>query len=429
MNILYITDEVQVGGSFAFQLGLITHLQKTDVVQLILFANEKKQPLFLYTRNFPGHIRISLPNHFSKSSLFQRLRKLWSFINSSSVSWDVIIVDMTRDLLIISVLRIIISKIRKKKYIAVFHGSQVLQDRYGSDKGWKRKLYYSLYMKLESFLYKFVDMVIVLSLFAKNQVISELFIPVEKISILRPGTEATFSNMRKKISHKQAKHLLGIDSDRQLFVAAGRIENRKGLLQLIQSYHNWKPSRPTTLIVLSDFSEVFQDIFGRYSSDFDFSKQLYLVHKTSREGLALHLRAADCVLMPSVALETFGFLTLETLTVGQPIVGFDLGANSELIPKSNLIPFRNTNVDSFYSLLTKAEEISSDRSHLNSKPIKELEKEFRWETSVKKFRGLLSSDNPKHISALYFFRNILFNTAMNKPMQIPLKTAKTSRKR
>jgi glycosyltransferase involved in cell wall biosynthesis len=62
-----------------------------------------------------------------------------------------------------------------------------------------------------------------------------------------------------------------------------------------------------------------------------FQKDVFLVGRVPDERLAECFAAADCFILPSLALECFGLIILEAYACGTPVLGTPVGAIPELI--------------------------------------------------------------------------------------------------
>jgi glycosyltransferase involved in cell wall biosynthesis len=69
----------------------------------------------------------------------------------------------------------------------------------------------------------------------------------------------------------------------------------------------------------------------RRSFELGIDGRVHFVGKVSEEALRDWYRAADLFVLPTVAYEGFGMVTLEALASGTPVVGTAMGATPELL--------------------------------------------------------------------------------------------------
>jgi len=375
MNILYVTDEVQVSGATTFQTGLIPELEKKrHQVDLFLFADPAKTPVASYINLCHGYIRCEIPDHFSKKSLFKRFFILKRFIDTSSQKHDLWIVDMPHGLIPLSLVKLLNRS--QIPLVFIFHGSNVLQES-DSVVNFPRQLRQRFFKTVESYFYAQAQRIFVCSQFSKDVVVRLMQVPSDRVTIAFPGIDPLFAKTVKAYTVEEAKEKLGLSFKQKLFVVAGRIEPRKGILPLLQAFSSWGKGKPATLIVLSNFSELHEDLFGEVHDIEDEAKQLMFIHKPSKKKIALFFRAADCVILPSTAWETLGFVTLEALASNTPVVAFPIGANGELLNASQLVPFSNS-PGNFRASIEKADSVTK------STPQKTIA-HFNWNDYIETF--------------------------------------------
>lgn len=378
MNILYVTDEVQVSGATTFQLGFIPELEKKrHKVDLFLFADPNKKPVQSYQHLCHAYIRHEISNHFSKKSLVSRFFILKKFIevHGRAQKYDLWIVDMPHGLMPLALVKALTRS--TTPIIFIFHGSNVLQETDSVQHFHFKSLSQVFFKKLESYFYNQTQRIFVFSQFSKDVLIQMMQIPSEKVKIAYPGIDPLFAKTAKTYSRKKAREKLGLSASHKLFVIAGRVEPRKGIVPALKAFTSLRNGSPTTMAMLSNFSEVHDDIFTEVESNNDESKQIIFIHKPSREKIALFFRAADCVILPSVAWETLGYVTLEALATNTPVVAFSIGANEELLNQGQIVNFKNTDKN-FVELIHKA-----NLQKINT-PLKSIQR-FNWKTYIETF--------------------------------------------
>jgi glycosyltransferase involved in cell wall biosynthesis len=129
---------------------------------------------------------------------------------------------------------------------------------------------------------------------------------------------------------RPARDRLGIRPDGTLLVTARRLEPRMGLEQLLEAMH----------IARSDGLDVRLAVIGSGSLERPLRKlavELGLGDVVDFRGrvpdaeLVDWYRAADLFVLPTIAYEGFGMVTVEALASGVPVVGTPVGATPELL--------------------------------------------------------------------------------------------------
>ena len=120
---------------------------------------------------------------------------------------------------------------------------------------------------------------------------------------------------------------------------------------------------------------MYYDIFKILSTN-NLNNAFIFVHEPDREQLSRYYRAADITLITSEQYETFGFPIIESLYFQTPVFGFNTCANSEIIPKENVI---QQNDQKLINLFKKINKIDISKSSLK-KP--GLSKKYSWSNYV-----------------------------------------------
>lgn len=109
---------------------------------------------------------------------------------------------------------------------------------------------------------------------------------------------------------------------RPYFLFVGRLVKLKGAQTLIDAFRRYDAA---DLLIAGDGP--YGGELRRQAAGFDHVRFLGRVHPDQLRGLYAH---AVAVLVPSLAYETFGFITLESLAQRTPVIATELGAVGEL---------------------------------------------------------------------------------------------------
>jgi glycosyltransferase involved in cell wall biosynthesis len=127
---------------------------------------------------------------------------------------------------------------------------------------------------------------------------------------------------------RAARVRLGLDLDRRLLVTVRRAEPRMGIEQLLRALRSVSGERLGLAVVGGG---LLTDELLRLSSRLGLNGQVRFVGRVSEDELRDWYRAADLFVLPTVAYEGFGMVTLEALASGTPVVGTTAGATPQLL--------------------------------------------------------------------------------------------------
>ncbi len=136
-----------------------------------------------------------------------------------------------------------------------------------------------------------------------------------KIEVIYPTHHKVEINLNKKFKNKNKKVKL-------LFVS--RRFKEKGGYELIEAFNNIKEKYNCELRIISMFPK---EIINEYKND----KKIKLIQaKLSREELAEHFKECDIFVYPN-RIDTYGFVIIEAMAYGLPILTMNLYAIPEMI--------------------------------------------------------------------------------------------------
>ena len=108
----------------------------------------------------------------------------------------------------------------------------------------------------------------------------------------------------------------------------GGAEPRMGIDQLLRAVRILASDKVSLAVVGGG---LLTDEFKRLSSELGIDGRVRFVGRVSEEELPDWYRAADLFVLPTVAYEGFGMVTVEALASGVPVVGTPAGATPELL--------------------------------------------------------------------------------------------------
>jgi len=127
---------------------------------------------------------------------------------------------------------------------------------------------------------------------------------------------------------RAARMRLGLDPQQRLLVTVRRAEPRMGIDQLLRAVRILASDKVSLAVVGGG---LLTDEFKRLSSELGIDGRVRFVGRVPEEELPDWYRAADLFVLPTVAYEGFGMVTVEALASGVPVVGTPAGATPELL--------------------------------------------------------------------------------------------------
>lgn len=133
--------------------------------------------------------------------------------------------------------------------------------------------------------------------------------------------------------------------DQKIILFAGRLNPMKGISALFASAAKVVMEIPSARYVLvgeadsRDFTQIINQLFHQYPL---LREKVKLLGKMPRQQLAIMYRIADIFLMPSL-YEPFGWVAIEAMAAGLPIVSTDVGGPAEIVDHGRtgfLVPIR-----------------------------------------------------------------------------------------
>jgi glycosyltransferase involved in cell wall biosynthesis len=167
------------------------------------------------------------------------------------------------------------------------------------------------------------DEIIVLSEYSRRLVVGDHPHATSKVRRLSGGVDtASFSPG----DQGAARARLGIPTDRRLLVTVRRLEPRMGIEELLRALDRL---RGLHLAVVGE--GMLAAALRRIAEELGLADRVHFAGLVSEPELVDWYRAADLFVLPTIAYEGFGLVTVEALACGTPVVGTPIGATPELL--------------------------------------------------------------------------------------------------
>ncbi len=362
-NIIFVTDYLPSGGTHTFLTEFIKACHSIGIkIELVLFfhVNQAYQGEWNHFLT-PYCIPLRRVGIFSVFERYQSLKKLKLIKKKTVIISDLFVPSL-------------VSLFFFCRLFYIFHGKDSLEKRSrNTSKASRKKISILISQIVELVVLNSAEKIIVLSNYAKS-LLQE--IDQKKIIVIHPGIN-NLSLITKLLLKPKTffRKKYKLPSKSKLLVLSGRIEPRKGFLPFFTELAKQSTASNIHVVFLSHFSQ--SEILNEFFSSIDPLKQnITLINNPSRETYLEYVRCSSVYVLPSVDLETYGFVSQEALMLGVPVIAFKhVGANKEIIPNEYML-----NTFSFKELVNKALETEeSTYSSTTSKIYK-----TSWEDFVKK---------------------------------------------
>lgn len=170
--------------------------------------------------------------------------------------------------------------------------------------------------------------VTVLSNYFGNEVL-RFGIPKDKIHLI-PGGANIERFFPTDDGRAGARQRLDLPQDREILFTVRRLAPRMGLDNLIRAMKKVVAQYPKALLLLGGKGPEQAKLEG-IIAELGLSDNVRLVGFIPDDHLADYFRAANLFVLPTMALEGFGLVTVEALASGTPVIGTPVGGTVEIL--------------------------------------------------------------------------------------------------
>lgn len=153
-------------------------------------------------------------------------------------------------------------------------------------------------------------------------------VPAERIRVVPGGVDLSpFADLPGRDGARSA---LGWPGDRPIVLAVRRLVRRMGLEDLIAAADLVRRSQPDVLLLIAGSGALRGDL-EVLIADRGLGDHVRLLGRLPDTQLPLAYRAADLTVVPTVALEGFGLIVVESLAAGTPVLVTPVGGLPEVV--------------------------------------------------------------------------------------------------
>jgi glycosyltransferase involved in cell wall biosynthesis len=167
--------------------------------------------------------------------------------------------------------------------------------------------------------------ILILSEYSRSLLTADHPAYADKVRLVSGGVDTNSFSPADGMQAARAR--LGVDPSRRMLVTVRRAEPRMGLEQLLRAVKELEDDVALVVIGGGTLSAELR----RVSGDLGLDGRARFIGPVGEEELQDWYRAADLFVLPTVAYEGFGMVTVEALASGTPVVGTPVGATPELL--------------------------------------------------------------------------------------------------
>lgn len=217
-----------------------------------------------------------------------------------------------------------LDQLRDRALVTHFHGPWALE----SDVEGSKRITTTAKKALEQAVYRRTDRFIVLSETFRQILHQTYQIPTERIHIIPGGVNTTRFDL--SLSQSEAREKLGWERDRVILFCVRRLAKRMGLENLIAAVDQVRHTHPEVLLYIAGKGALASTLQAQIEA-LHLTEQVRLLGYISDEDLPIAYRAANFSVVPTVALEGFGLVVVESLAAGTPVLGTPVGGIPEIL--------------------------------------------------------------------------------------------------
>ena len=214
--------------------------------------------------------------------------------------------------------------LRRKPFVFHFHGPWYAECQV---EGRRRLSCWAKY-RLERWVYQSADRLITLSEVFRDLLIKDFGIPASKITVVPGGVDLNRFDISS--SRKEARTQLNWPQDRPIVLAVRRLKRRMGLENLLDAALIVREKHPDALVMIAGAGDLKKELEQRIVTE-GLQDNVRLLGFMPDADLPLAYRAADMTIVPSIALEGFGLVAVESMAAGTPAMVTPVGGLPEIV--------------------------------------------------------------------------------------------------
>lgn len=218
----------------------------------------------------------------------------------------------------------LLDQIGDRPLVTHFHGPWALE----SDVEIKRPISIWVKKQIEKTVYRQSSQFIVLSQTFRDILHQEYQVPLAKIHIIPGGVDIDRFNIN--LSPTESRHQLNWPQDRPIIFCIRRLAKRMGIENLITAMAQVRDRYPDILLYIAGKGALATTLQTQIEA-LELTNNVKLLGFMPDQQLPLCYRAANFSIVPTIALEGFGLIVVESLAAGTPVLGTPIGGIPEIL--------------------------------------------------------------------------------------------------
>lgn len=205
---------------------------------------------------------------------------------------------------------------------------------------------------VERLLYRRADRFIVLSEAFRELLCTRYGVSPDRVRIVPGGVDT--DRFAPSGSQAEARAHLGWPLDRPVVLTVRRLARRMGLERLIEAVDAVRAVVPDVRLYIAGQGPLRETLLAQIDA-LGLHDHVRLLGYVPDADLPRAYRAADLSMVPTVQLEGFGLITVESLAAGTPVLATPVGGLPEILrPLANALVLPNTSVGALADALGRA---------------------------------------------------------------------------
>ncbi len=214
--------------------------------------------------------------------------------------------------------------LRNLPFVVHFHGPWAAESMEEGENG----LVVRAKWALEHAVYKRADRFIVLSDAFRRLLVRDYGVDPDVVRIVRGGVEV--DRFDTGLSVVEARERLGWPLDRPIVFVVRRLSRRMGLENLIAAMDRVREAAPDALLLIAGSGPLRAELEDRIQAA-SLADHVRLLGFVPDADLPVAYRASNFSVVPTVALEGFGLITVESMAAGTPVLVTNVGGLPEVV--------------------------------------------------------------------------------------------------
>jgi glycosyltransferase involved in cell wall biosynthesis len=275
----------------------------------------------------------------------------------------------------------LLNMLDSRPMVTHFHGPWALE----SDVEQSKPLAIWLKKQLEKLVYRRSQKFIVLSRTFRDILHDEYQVPLHQIEIVPGGVDLEHFNL--DITLRDARHKISWNQERPTIFCIRRLAKRMGLENLVTAMSQVRQHYPDIMLYIAGKGALAETL-QQQIEDLKLQENVSLLGYVADNDLPLCYRAANFSVIPTLALEGFGLIAIESLAAGTPVLGTPIGGIPEILrPLSQDLVFADCSSPKLAQGIVEA--LNGQRKLPSSEAcLKYVQKNYTWEKVARQINSV-----------------------------------------